>query len=227
MKSIKQFMLNEKKVFTSYSGFAENQIEKISHTNECLLSTSCPKCQRSTIKIILFRGKYNSEAGIELIDHAASEISQQNIKFVFAISSMPSELLFKSESIVIQDFITYDQMRHLYEVASLCIGQVSENIRLNYTIPHKAFEAGHFGTPYLTRDSVGIREIFPLDAQAIFYYPPISNLGILISSVINDQELLDNVSRAAKKRYKEIAAQSVITEKFMKNINNYRKPFSP
>jgi hypothetical protein len=100
---------------------------------------------------------------------------------------------------------------------------VSENIRLNFTIPHKAFEAGYFGTPYLTRDAIGIREIFPLDSQAVFYNPSMNNLNTLISSVINNQKFLKSVSKAAHKRYYEIASQSVITESFLRNINSVQK----
>ena len=112
-------------------------------------------------------------------------------------------------------------MRHLYEIATLAVGQVSEDIRLQFTIPHKVFEAGYFGTPYLTRDAAGVREIFPLSTQAIFYDPADTDLTALFSSVINDQNLLDNVSKSAKKRYKEVASQSIIAENFLKNVNSH------
>lgn len=219
-KSSKQFALSEDKVFISYSGFAENQIKPFRSNQDCLLINFCPKCQGAEYKIVLFRGKYNFEAGVEIIDAAANKIKEKNIKFVFATSSLPKEFKFTSNPIVIRDFLTYNQMRHLYEISSVTIGQVSEDIRLNFTIPHKAFEAAFFGTPYVTRDALGIRELFESPTQAIFYEPRKITLDALISSAVEDEILLESVAKSARIRYNEVASQSVITENFLKNISN-------
>ena len=219
-KSVKQFALNEAKVFTSYTGFAENHLKPTTATENCLLMKVCPKCNDSENKIVLFRGKYNPESGLETILYAANELKVKNIKFVFVTNNLPKECLLPSNSILIQDFITSDQMRHLYEISTLSIGQVSDDIRLSYTIPHKAFEAAFFGTPYLTRDAVGIRELFESTNQAIFYDPEKMTLDTLISYAVDDKFLLERVAKSARVRYDEIASQSVITENFLKNINN-------
>lgn len=156
------FKISKNKLQRSFSG-----------CNEILLMEGCPSIdfkksleeelqkRNSTGKIIiLFRGKINRESGFDNIVGAAKNLSNRAI-FILAVGSNNPKLKVPRNCIVL-DEITWADMRVLYEYADVCVGQISNLKRLNYTIPHKAFEAGYFGKPYVTMLTPPLSEIYSL-----------------------------------------------------------------
>lgn len=120
--------------------------------------------KRSSIAkiIVLFRGKINRESGFENILGAAQILSDRAI-FILAIGNKATEVRVPKNCIIINE-VTWAEMRSLYQHADVCLGQISNFKRLNYTIPHKAFEAGYFGKPYVTTLTPPLLELYSIEA---------------------------------------------------------------
>ena len=90
---------------------------------------------------------------------AASKILEQEADFIFVVgdSNMLSELGANCIQVV---NISNDELKEIYSLADVALGQLSDHQRLKYTIPHKAFEAGYFSKCYLTTLTPGIKEIY-------------------------------------------------------------------
>lgn len=214
----KLFKLNHVKVFRSFTGFDEIGIDKKKNDIDCPIKSACPECGLNDNKVILFRGKYNFEAGIEILAAATQDIRLQGVTFVIASNRSLDGIKFSEGTIVLSQFLSMEQIAHLYRVSDLSIGQISNNPRIAFTIPHKAYESAFFKTPYLTRDSVAIRELFPNDSDAIFFDPEKCDINDLIHSSINDKTISIKGENAFT-NYSNVASQAVIATNFLNSVN--------
>jgi glycosyltransferase involved in cell wall biosynthesis len=112
-------------------------------------------------------------------------------------------------------------MKYLYETATVCIGQITNRPRLKNTVPHKAFEAAFFGKPYLSSDTLGIREFLPGNNQC-YYLEELSAacLEEAILDITGNAELQSDLSLNIAKRYKEVASQATLSRKFFEIISS-------
>jgi hypothetical protein len=104
-------------------------------------------------------------------------------------------------------------MSEVYRKSDIALGQLSRHPRLNYTIPHKAFEAGFFAKPYITANTSGIRELYGPDS-AIFIND-VSG-GSLASEIVKLSKLRDRLALTTfiHSDYQQNASQAVLNEKF-------------
>lgn len=112
--------------------------------------------------VILFRGKINNESGIETII-ASARILEKEVKYIIATGIKNNFKNLPSNCYVISD-ISECEMRRLYEISHIALGQISNHNRLSHTIPHKAFEAGYFGKCFISPYAKGVSEIYSLEA---------------------------------------------------------------
>ena len=61
-----------------------------------------------------------------------------------------------------------EELSFCYNHAKISIGQLSSYERVNRTIPHKAYEAGFFGLPYVSAPSKSLEELFKINDD---YFP--------------------------------------------------------
>ena len=84
-----------------------------------------------------------------------------NIKIVIATNTPCYDAEIPNNVVIITKKLSENEIAALYRNSFLNIGQMSNSKRLNFTIPHKAFESGYFGKPYLAISRSAIRELYP------------------------------------------------------------------
>jgi hypothetical protein len=160
---------------------------------------------------ILFRGKINREAGFENILSAAYQLRDQ-AAFIFVVGKKDLDRKFPINCITLSE-ISDDDMKHIYFLADVALGQISSHPRLKYTIPHKAYEAGFFAITYITSDSEGIREFLNSDS-AFFLKEPFAESLVKAVSELRNLELRSKYAKNIHQKYMEVASQSILNERF-------------
>jgi glycosyltransferase involved in cell wall biosynthesis len=159
----KIFLVRKKKCSVIYSGVDEEQFK-------LNLEFQTPIDLFKNSKIVLFRGKYTAEAGLEVLARASKLLSKEEITFWIYSPGISRNLEFSTNTIVIDKFVESKQnLAKIYSEASLTLGQLSNHSRLSRTIPHKAYESAFLSKPYLSARTKGILELFTED-QNIFCF---------------------------------------------------------
>jgi glycosyltransferase involved in cell wall biosynthesis len=110
-------------------------------------------------------------------------------------------------------------MSKLYEGALICLGQISSHPRLERTIPHKAFEAGFHGIPYISMKTKAILEVFPGENQAIFLENDTPDqIAETINKTLQDQDLMSKYSEGIRLRYQNELSQAKIYSHFISTL---------
>lgn len=159
------FKISHERIFVSYTGFNECKVNS-RLTNSTFQSNLTKQLETlSNKKVVIFRGKVNSESGYERIIQAARILDTQ-VTFLLLVNHNVWTGSTPSNCIEINTF-SDEQMHTCYKISQIALGQISDHRRLELTIPHKAFEAGFFGVAYLTSRSAGIEE-FGNEAELSF-----------------------------------------------------------
>lgn len=217
-RTSKIFGLKKDKLFRSFTGFDETlEFDNFSDF-KCPIIEVCPACNDNDNNLVLFRGKFNREAGLEVLAQSTKELESSDLFFVIATNSRLDHINFSKNTLIISKFLTATEIAHLYRNSKLSIGQLSDNPRLEYSIPHKAFEAAYFKTPYLTRDSSGIREVLESTGDAIFFNPKKDNLSDMIRGAVEDDKTVLKADSAHLK-YSRVATQRIIVKNFFEQLN--------
>ncbi len=165
--------------------------------------------------VVLFRGKINRESGFENILEAAN-ILVDSVTFIFAIGKYSNPDSFPRNVITVPH-ITDLELEKIYSLSQISIGQVSNHPRLQYTIPHKAFEAGFFSMPYITTDSRGVREYLNSNS-AIFLDNPSKEELVEAILELRQEEIRREYSNNINVDYHNLASQKVLSDKFEKTL---------
>lgn len=171
-----------------------------------------------TKSYIFFRGKVNEEAGLENIINAYRNHRIDAPLLILtnrSIDGIDENLTIQ----IISEYVTASDMTKLYKGALICLGQISSHPRLERTIPHKAFEAGFHGTPYISMRTKAILEVFPGKNQAIFLENDSpKHIAETINNILHDQELMSKYSEGIGLRYQNYLSQAKIHSKFMYSL---------
>lgn len=212
--SKRRYLLSNRKIAVSYTGFDETQA--FSSLNEGKNSRiSLPKSP-----YVLFRGKVNEEAGLENI---VSAFNKYDVAAPLVIlTNRELDLEVDNERIkVIQGFVSMKEMSDLYKGATLCLGQLSSHPRLTRTIPHKAFEAGYYGIPYISIKSASISEIFPNEKTCHFLENDSSKeIAEAVNEILSDAVLARNYAREIQNVYQSNISQEKIYLDFIKTLES-------
>ncbi|ASY10039.1 glycosyltransferase family 1 protein [Candidatus Planktophila lacus] len=212
-----RFLIRKNKIIVLMTGFDEVNFNEKSKKPFELEDTNGTVSQ----PIVLFRGSYTNEAGFELLSEVSKRMENIDIQFIISSNRIPRELVFGKNTILISRRISNREMKYLYEIATVCIGQITNRPRLKNTIPHKAFEAAFFGKPYLSSDTLGIREFLPENNQC--YYLEESSVACLEKAILEitaNAKIQSDLSLNIAKRYKEVATQATLSLKFFEIISN-------
>ena len=211
----KQYFVRTSKLHVQFTGLNETSFNSellqslvISHVKEKIVELNNPL-------VVLFRGKINRESGFENILEAAN-VLVDSVTFIFAIGNFPNTGSFPRNVITVSH-LTDLEMEQIYSLSQVSIGQVSKHPRLQYTIPHKAFEAGFFSMPYITTDSMGVREYLSSNS-AIFLNDP--SKGELVDAILElrQEEIRKEYSNNINADYHDLASQKVLSDKFEKTL---------
>ena len=164
---------------------------------------------------VIFRGRINKESGIENI-LAAAKILETEANF-FLVTG-PNRILENiSSNCFLYSNITESEIAEIYKNSDIALGQISHHRRLRYTIPHKAFEAGYFGKPYISTRSLGILELY---SEESVYFIEDDSIGNLVAAIrkFKDLSLRKMYKSKIRERYKKIASQRILNSNFEKII---------
>ena len=215
MRVSKRFLLNLEKLKYRFSGILEENFLK----HPPVLPSEVSKLEIGGRKIVIFRGKNNIESGIEILAAASWELSDEILLIV--VSDRPVKAGFNPRNTIeITRFLEYFELAAIYQISHLAIGQISELERVNWTIPHKAFEAAFFATPYLSRKNQGVLEF--LDSKSAIYLDEVtkSSLAIKIHELLSKPALLIDYSENIHKSYERQACYPVLVEQYKVGIKN-------
>lgn len=218
IKYIRQkFLITRRKITLLFSGFNENNFGEPSKKPFELEDSN----RTVSYPTVLFRGSYTNEAGFELLSEVSKKMENIDIQFIVSSNRIPKEIVFGKNTVSISRRISTHEMKYLYETASVCIGQITNRPRLKNTIPHKAFEAAFFGKPYLSSDTLGIREFLPENNQCYYLEElSVSCLEKAILEITANVELQSNLSFNITTRYEEVASQATLSLKFFEIISS-------
>ena len=208
----KIFITNSRKCVTLYTGVDEAEFYPGALTN--------PN-PRKAFKIV-FRGKSNEEAGLDVLAKATKILSEEDVDFLVISNLDQSKLSFSGRTKVINKYLKSKRsIAAIIVEADLSLGQLSNHPRLRRTIPHKAFESAFLGIPYLTARNFGILEVFQ-ENQEIFCFDPGSaeDLAAKIMFLKSERELLLESGRRIKERYSTTLSQKVLSEEFLRIITS-------
>ena len=130
---------------------------------------------------VLFRGKVNNESGMDNI-LAAAKLLEQEADFIFVVGAGNSLPELGANCIQIVN-VSNSELKAIYSLVDVALGQLSDHPRLKYTIPHKAFEAGYFSKCYLTTLTPGIKEIYQENSICELNQPTAVNLAAALSRI--------------------------------------------
>ena len=169
---------------------------------------------------VFFRGKNNSESGIDNIIKLADR-SKNNYKFVILTNKISTDFKSRDNIVLISEYITDFEISLFYQKCFLSLGQLSNSKRLDRTIPHKAFESGFFGAPYLTLKREGITELFNSEAEAVFVdMLDLNKIAKTIEKFHTNFNLQNELKVNIKKKYSILASQAKLKQEFFNILND-------
>jgi glycosyltransferase involved in cell wall biosynthesis len=217
LRSRKLFKVNPRKIKVRLTGINEKDFEGLSEKSHKIDDILKFHDEAGNRNIILFRGKINKESGFKNIVIAAEKLRDLDT-FIFVTDKRVQGFKLSSNCFSLCD-ITNSEMSAIYRVADISLGQLSDHKRLNYTIPHKAFEAGFFGKPFIGANARGLREYLNADS-AIFLKSSNSDEIVTAINSISSREKLADLSAKILLNHDEVASQETLNWSFDREVMN-------
>ena len=211
----KHFLIRKSKLRVQFTGLNETSFTSESPQSPIISSVKNRIIEMNNPLVVLFRGKINRESGFENILEAANTLID-SVTFIFATGENAKQNNLPRNVIAVPH-ISDIEMKQIYLISQVSIGQVSRHRRLRYTIPHKAFEAGFFSMPYITTDSMGVRE-YLIPKSAIFLKEPSADAIVNAILELKQVGIRQGYSNKINLNYLEIASQKVLSEKFEQTL---------
>ena len=162
----------------------------------------------------LFVGKLIPLHGLETILEAASRAPE--IPFRIVGSGQLDDLLAaRSPNVEWVPWVTYELLPNELHRAGCALGIFGTSDKATRVIPNKAFQALACGTPLVTGDTPGARELL-VDGESALLVPPgdADALAAAVRSLAADQELQVHLSGGGLYTYQERASEAVLGERW-------------
>jgi hypothetical protein len=207
----RRFAVPKSRLHVSFTGLNE-----IAFTNQGKLGDEFQlqkqKIAESPRKInVIFRGSANNESGIDIILGASKAlVNEINLIIITNRNRLPREL---PANCFVFSFVSEREMQELYKISDVALGQISENSRLKFTIPHKAYEAGYFAKAYITPPAGGISELY--SKSAVHFLQEVSVDGLIKAlRELYDLEVRSRYEEQISKEYSKKASQKILSSNF-------------
>ncbi len=209
--SRRRYFLPKKKLVYLATGFDEN---RFSGKNPLEQGNS-----QNHGQYILFRGGPQEEAGLEVLFEAIKLVrNHTRVKFV-VVSKIPQNKMVSQENLVILHEIQDDiVLWNLYQGADIVLGQLSNHSRLDKTLPHKFFEAGYFGKPYLSSSRGEIGNYISSGNIVGFAAGNASDLAAKINELLKSPFELDQYGKSIAALYRKEFSQDILVGKFLHEL---------
>jgi glycosyltransferase involved in cell wall biosynthesis len=174
-------------------------------------------------KVVLFRGKYTKESGIEVLARCTHLLEESPITFWVFSPGLPEKFIFSRNTYVNREYLqNKSDFINIYKKCTIALGQLSTHSRLRRTIPHKAFEASYMGTPYVTARNVGICEVFREGHEMVCFEPGNAmDLSNTIIDLLNDQQKLTKLSHNIRAKYDSAFSPSILRTELIHLIDGF------
>ncbi len=225
-RTSKHFLVGKSKLRVQFTGLNETSFAAESSQSKVILDIRQRISELNNPLVVLFRGKINRESGFTSILKAANMLDGA-VTFIFALGENANPQTFPINVIPIPYVSEFD-IKQIYSLSHVSIGQVSTHPRLRYTIPHKAFEAGYFSMPYITADSAGVKEYLS-PSSAIFLKNPSAHAIVKAIMELRQETIRNKYSNEINLNYRTIASQEILNqrfEKFLLGMWNVKKNIS-
>jgi hypothetical protein len=196
-----RFLVRFRKIRVVYTGVNESEFSR--EPSALIKPKELIGKNQNDLPIVLFRGKNNLEAGLNLVIESA-ELIKECAHLVIATNQTISGL--SNEATQITRFLSSEEISWLYTHAEVVLGQVSDNHRLNFTIPHKFFEAAYFAKCYVSTPSLGILEIVDKN----FFIPVLEH---------SKQGIAESVIRALEDSQLRLTSGKLLNQKYLADLN--------
>jgi len=209
----KIFLVNRRKIAVLYTGVDEDSLK------DTFSQIQLPNFYNNS-KIVLFRGKYNQESGIEVIAAATKLLVSEDVTFWILCPGLPMHIEFSKNTYVNRTYVqAQSEISAIYRSAQLTVGQMSGERRLSRTIPHKAFESAYLSKPSITAGNSGIRELF-VDKLEIIYTRPgdAQDLALKIRYLLDNPGAAKTIGQNMNLKYRNSCSQEFLAKTFLKLV---------
>lgn len=204
-----------------FTGF--NEINYLKACKNSLCPPELTPYLKDKRQIILFRGKYNLESGIDTIMEAASLLGGQ-VLVVIATNRYPHGML-NGNIVILKRRLNPDEIAWLFQNSKIVLGQMSLNRRLKKTIPHKFFEAAAFSKCYLTPAYGPLKRICS-ESEVVFIDNPTPDfLAKKIKEILKSDNVAKIYGENLRKLYDKTFSQEILCKQFelLSEISDTRK----
>lgn len=203
----KRFLVKKEKISHIYTGFNESEY---SHKANRIINSDSQEFS------VLFRGKFNQEAGFEMLAEVTRILKDKPIKFHIQTNVQIQQYKFSEKTTSSSQFLNPMEIENLYLSADLCLGQLSSKRRLRRTIPHKAFESLYFGKCYLSPNTVPLNTLFHNENLAILLDDVNPDLIAQTIEVLSkNKKFAQKLGVDAQKYYRQHLSQDNLAKKFI------------
>jgi sensor histidine kinase YesM len=210
----RMFLVGESKLDSMFTGLNEEAFLNSSPLEIPELEFSINKKKR----MILFRGKWNLESGLDSLSRM-SYLFGTDVLIVVASTNLPNSITFNEmNTLIIRRELEYHEIANLYKAARVTLGQLSNHSRLSRTLPHKVFESAYFAKPYITSKNPGICEFLSEDS-AIFLTSDsdVENVNKINNLLLEDSKL-KTLSRNIRNDYDRTCSYDVLSERLKRSL---------
>jgi glycosyltransferase involved in cell wall biosynthesis len=207
------FLVNKRKITVLYTGVDEDSLKNARG------QIQLPNFFNNS-KIVLFRGKYNRESGIEILAAATKLLISEDITFWVFCPGLPTHIEFSKHTYINRTYIqSQSEISNFYRSAQITVGQMSKDRRLSRTIPHKAFESAYLSKPYITAGNSGIRELF-VDKLEIIYTRAVDaqDLALKIRYLLDNPDAAKLIGQNMNLKYSRSCSQEILAKTFLKLV---------
>jgi glycosyltransferase involved in cell wall biosynthesis len=168
-----------------------------------------PAWQRPERFHALFVGKLIPLHGLEVILGAARLLP--NVVFrIIGTGQLAHLLANRPANVEHIPWLDYEQLPGEYAAAGCALGIFGSSPKAQRVIPNKAFQALAVGTPLVTADAEGARELFTNGRDALLTERTAMSLAESIATLRDDGALAERIGRAGRETFERAASEHVL-----------------
>jgi glycosyltransferase involved in cell wall biosynthesis len=209
----KIFLVNRSKIVVLYTGVDEDSLK------DTFSQIQLPNFYNNS-KIVLFRGKYNRESGVEVIAAATKLLISEDVTFWILCPGLPMHIEFSKNTYVNRTYVqAQSEISAIYRSAQVTVGQMSGERRLSRTVPHKAFESAYLSKPYVTAGNSGIQELFADQFEIICTRAgDAQDLATKIGYLLNNPGAARSIGENMNLQYRNSCSQEILAKAFLQLV---------
>jgi glycosyltransferase involved in cell wall biosynthesis len=207
------FLVNKRKIAVLYTGVDEDGLKNTFSQIEL------PNFFNNS-KIVLFRGKYNQESGIEILAAATKLLISEDVTFWIFCPGLPTHIEFSKHTYINRAYVqAQSEISNIYKSAQVTVGQMSGNRRLSRTIPHKAFESAYLSKPYITAGNSGVKELFVDQLEIVCTRAgDAQDLALKIGYLLDNPGAAKLIGENMNLKYRGSCSQEILARAFLKLV---------